>query len=168
MDCDPEREFEEEEVLSGGAAQLEAFMQVFEPTSDGGRLHAGAKCDADTPKRVALIVRVEGKVYDLTDFEHPGKKESIANLAGKDGTEAFLQNHASGTLPHLRRTLAPFLQPRALARAGAATAARGGGGGLRRASQPDTGTGTRRRPGPGSWSCAHAPGAETQRRPRAA
>lgn len=41
-------------------------------------------------------VAIHGKVYDLTDFaeEHPAGPESIFDLAGKDGTDAFEAVHS--------------------------------------------------------------------------
>jgi len=40
-------------------------------------------------------VAIHGLVYDLTEFadEHPAGAESITDLAGKDGTEAFSAVH---------------------------------------------------------------------------
>ncbi len=41
-----------------------------------------------------------GKVYDLTEFveEHPAGPESIVELAGQDGTEAFEALHSEGII----------------------------------------------------------------------
>eukprot|EP00804_Cyclotella_cryptica_P007871 CCRYP_001429-RA/>CCRYP_001429-RA protein AED:0.47 eAED:0.47 QI:0/-1/0/1/-1/1/1/0/156 len=43
---------------------------------------------------------ISGKVYDLTDFseEHPAGPESIRELAGQDGTEAFEAIHSEKVL----------------------------------------------------------------------
>jgi cytochrome b involved in lipid metabolism len=43
---------------------------------------------------------LHGTVYDLSDFvnEHPAGAESIYNLAGQDGTEAFQNIHSIGML----------------------------------------------------------------------
>ena len=45
-------------------------------------------------------IAIHGKVYDLTDFaeEHPAGPESILELAGQDGTEAFQAVHSEGVL----------------------------------------------------------------------
>jgi predicted heme/steroid binding protein len=45
-------------------------------------------------------IAINGKVYDLTDFveEHPAGPESIIELAGQDGTEAFDAVHSEGIL----------------------------------------------------------------------
>ncbi|KAL9188171.1 hypothetical protein ACHAXT_006549 [Thalassiosira profunda] len=45
-------------------------------------------------------IAIDGKVYDLTDFaeEHPAGPESIIELAGQDGTEAFEAVHSAGIL----------------------------------------------------------------------
>jgi len=45
-------------------------------------------------------VAIEGIVYDLTDFaeEHPAGAESIHELGGQDGTEAFLAIHNIGIM----------------------------------------------------------------------
>jgi predicted heme/steroid binding protein len=45
-------------------------------------------------------IAIHGKVYDLTDFaeEHPAGPESILELAGQDGTEAFDAVHSEGVL----------------------------------------------------------------------
>lgn len=45
-------------------------------------------------------IAIHGKVYDLTDFaeEHPAGPESIVQLAGQDGTEAFEAVHSEGVL----------------------------------------------------------------------
>jgi len=45
-------------------------------------------------------IAIHGKVYDLTDFaeEHPAGPESIIELAGQDGTEAFEAVHSEGIL----------------------------------------------------------------------
>merc|ERR1712070_555415 len=45
-------------------------------------------------------VSIHGIVYDLTDFvdEHPAGAESIYELAGKDGTNAFAAVHNQGLL----------------------------------------------------------------------
>ena len=45
-------------------------------------------------------IAIHGKVYDLTDFaeEHPAGPESILELAGQDGTEAFEAVHSEGVL----------------------------------------------------------------------
>ena len=45
-------------------------------------------------------VVINGKVYDLTDFaeEHPAGPESIIELAGQDGTEAFEAVHSESIL----------------------------------------------------------------------
>ena len=45
-------------------------------------------------------IAINGKVYDLTDFaeEHPAGPESIIQLAGQDGTEAFEAVHSEGIL----------------------------------------------------------------------
>ena len=45
-------------------------------------------------------VVINGKVYDLTDFaeEHPASPESIIELAGQDGTEAFEAVHSESIL----------------------------------------------------------------------
>jgi len=45
-------------------------------------------------------IAIHGKVFDLTDFaeEHPAGPESIIELAGQDGTEAFEAVHSEGIL----------------------------------------------------------------------
>jgi len=45
-------------------------------------------------------IAIHGKVYDLTDFveEHPAGPESIVELAGQDGSEAFEAVHSEGIL----------------------------------------------------------------------
>lgn len=45
-------------------------------------------------------IAIHGSVYDLTEFaeEHPAGPESILELAGKDGTEAFEAVHSEGIL----------------------------------------------------------------------
>ena len=45
-------------------------------------------------------IAINNKVYDLTDFaeEHPAGPESIIELAGQDGTEAFEAVHSEGIL----------------------------------------------------------------------
>lgn len=45
-------------------------------------------------------IAINGKVYDLTEFaeEHPAGPESIRELAGKDGTEAFEAVHSEKVL----------------------------------------------------------------------
>jgi len=45
-------------------------------------------------------IAIHGKVYDLTEFaeEHPAGPESIIELAGQDGTEAFEAVHSEGIL----------------------------------------------------------------------
>jgi len=45
-------------------------------------------------------IAIHGLVYDLTDFaqEHPAGPESIHDLAGKDGTEAFQAIHSKSLL----------------------------------------------------------------------
>lgn len=45
-------------------------------------------------------IAIHGKVYDLTEFaeEHPAGPESIIELAGMDGTEAFEAVHSEGIL----------------------------------------------------------------------
>ncbi|KAL3805535.1 hypothetical protein ACHAW5_005596 [Stephanodiscus triporus] len=45
-------------------------------------------------------IAINGKVYDLTEFaeEHPAGPESIIELAGQDGTEAFEAVHSEGIL----------------------------------------------------------------------
>ncbi len=45
-------------------------------------------------------IAINRKVYDLTDFaeEHPAGPESILELAGQDGTEAFEAVHSEGVL----------------------------------------------------------------------
>ncbi|CAK90202.1 unnamed protein product (macronuclear) [Paramecium tetraurelia] len=55
-----------------------------------------------------IIVQLFGKWYDLTEFSemHPGGKEILEKLNGKDGTDSFfeaghLSNHA--VLQHLSR-----------------------------------------------------------------
>jgi len=49
-------------------------------------------------------VALHGTVYDLTDFaeEHPPGAESIYNLAGQDGTEAFQIVHSIGMLDEFK------------------------------------------------------------------
>ena len=45
-------------------------------------------------------VAIHGMVYDLTDFadEHPAGAQSIHDLAGKDGTQAFSSVHRQDML----------------------------------------------------------------------
>lgn len=44
---------------------------------------------------------VRGEVYDVTNFidKHPGGPERVLALCGKDGTEAFTQQHGGKTRP---------------------------------------------------------------------
>jgi cytochrome b involved in lipid metabolism len=44
---------------------------------------------------------VSGNVYDVTNFapKHPGGKESVLKLCGKDGTSAFTQKHGGQEKP---------------------------------------------------------------------
>ena len=44
---------------------------------------------------------INSVVYDLTEFEHPGGLESILEVAGKDGTEIFMDVHTVGMLEDL-------------------------------------------------------------------
>lgn len=45
---------------------------------------------------------VDGKVYDLTSFvsEHPGGEARILSLCGKDGTQAFSNQHGDQPRPN--------------------------------------------------------------------
>jgi predicted heme/steroid binding protein len=83
-------------------------------TSSPQQIQAGyesAKGATELPKLTMYDVRqhnseddcwiaIHGKVYDLTDFaeEHPAGPESILELAGQDGTEAFEAVHSEGVL----------------------------------------------------------------------
>lgn len=52
---------------------------------------------------------VEGSVYDLSDWigKHPGGKDAILGLCGKDGTAAFTKQH--GSSEKAKKALASFL-----------------------------------------------------------
>ncbi len=52
---------------------------------------------------------VEGNVYDLTNWisKHPGGKDAILGLCGKDGTVAFTKQH--GSSEKAKKALASFL-----------------------------------------------------------
>lgn len=41
---------------------------------------------------------IDGNVYNLTQFiiEHPGGKKGILGICGKDGTDAFREEHGKG------------------------------------------------------------------------
>jgi cytochrome b involved in lipid metabolism len=42
-----------------------------------------------------LWLLIEGKVYDVTKFKHPGGKRILLNEAGKDATKSFInQGHS--------------------------------------------------------------------------
>ena len=51
---------------------------------------------------------VNGNVYDLTNWisSHPGGEQAILGLCGKDGTEAFMNQHGGQSRPE--RVLASF------------------------------------------------------------
>ena len=46
-----------------------------------------------------LIVTVDGKKYNLTDFKHPGGDDKIVKFNGGDVTEAFKRIHKKD-FPH--------------------------------------------------------------------
>lgn len=56
-------------------------------------------------------VAIHGKVYDLTDFasEHPAGPDSILDLAGKDGTDAFSAVHNKGMLDEFDEEIVGYL-----------------------------------------------------------
>ena len=58
-------------------------------------------------------VAIHGLVYDLTDFadEHPAGAESITDLAGKDGTEAFSSVHNQRTLDEFDEEIVGVYEP---------------------------------------------------------
>jgi succinate dehydrogenase/fumarate reductase flavoprotein subunit len=76
------------------------------PQESGNELAKSKSSDAET-RQVSVgdlaqhntpedcWVAIHGVVYDLTEFaeEHPAGPDSIHNLAGKDGTEAFATVH---------------------------------------------------------------------------
>merc|ERR1711879_678832 len=41
------------------------------------------------------FIAINGKVYDLSNFKHPGGPFTIAAVKGKDGTQEFKQKHGS-------------------------------------------------------------------------
>ena len=58
-------------------------------------------------------VAIHGLVYDLTDFadEHPAGAESITDLAGKDGTEAFEAVHNQRILEEFDEEIMGVYEP---------------------------------------------------------
>ena len=58
-------------------------------------------------------VAIHGLVYDLTDFadEHPAGAESITDLAGKDGTEAFSSVHNQRILDEFDEEIVGVYEP---------------------------------------------------------
>lgn len=78
-------------IHSGKGSSVKGATELPKLTMDDVRHH---NSDDD------CWIAIHGKVYDLTDFaeEHPAGPESILELAGQDGTEAFDAVHSEGVL----------------------------------------------------------------------
>ncbi len=63
------------------------------------RRHGAKPCQAQQGKEL-LGVRIDGKVYDFTDFldQHPAGAEAILKYGGKDGIENFHAIHKAEML----------------------------------------------------------------------
>lgn len=87
------------ESLRPGAPRIATTTSSVYTLSDVAMHNSSASC----------WTTIRGKVYDVTPFisQHPGGKNPILGLCGKDGTEAFTNQHDTQSRPN--NELAGFL-----------------------------------------------------------